>query len=616
VVSASDQNVFFAEILAAFAAALRARGLVVEESVDEFPPPSEDLVYLFVPHEFQPLVHRLAHPTPIQLGRSIAICTEQPGTAWFDTSADIAALAGATVDINVLGVEALAKRGIAVRHAPLGYVPAWDAWHGKESEREIDFAFLGAHTARRAGVLARCANTLDRRRSAIHLVETARPHTADSPTFLSGQRKWELLARSRVLLNVHQADRPYMEWHRIIGAAINGCVVLSEHSLAAEPFVPGEHFVSTDVDHAPSVLASLLDDPERLERIRRNAYDLLRERMPIDAAVDTLLWGVERAAARPAGGPAPATGPMPLPLPPREPAWETEAQEMGGQRPMRAALMHLVSQARRLERQVQSLRRGSDEEPEVVVEHFGPHLEEPRVSVLLTVYNYADYVWQALHSVAISDIDRIEVIVVDDASSDDSVEAIRRACGTLSWLPVKLVRRRRNAGLSAARNLAAEHAGAELLFILDADNAVFPGALRKLAETLEANPEAAFAYGLIETFDINGPAGVISWIDWDPTRLRYGNYIDAMAMIRRSALERVGGYSTESAFSMGWEDFALWVAMAHNRMEAIRVPEFVGRYRVNPHSMLSLTDIDHSAVWSALLRKYPSLARPDQAQRA
>jgi len=311
---------------------------------------------------------------------------------------------------------------------------------------------------------------------------------------------------------------------------------------------------------------------------------------------------------------------MPLPLAPREPAWETEAEEMGSQRPIRAALMHLVGQARRLERQVQSLRGSEDEGPEIIVERFGPHLEAPRVSVLLTVYNYADYVWQALHSVALSDLEGIEVVVVDDASSDNSVEAIRDACSTLSWLPVKLIRRQRNAGLSAARNLAAEHAGADLLFILDADNAVFPGALRKLARTLEANPEAAFAYGLIETFDINGPEGVISWIDWDPSRLRFGNYIDAMAMLRRSALEQVGGYSTESAFAMGWEDFALWVAMAHERLEAIRVPEFVGRYRVNPHSMLSLTDIDHSAVWSALLRKYPSLAHagpvPEPAEQA
>lgn len=614
VVSASGQNVFFAEILEAFSAALRARGLVVEESVDEFPPPQDDLVYIFVPHEFHPLVHHIAHPTLSQLSRSIAICTEQPGSAWFDTSAALAALTAAAVDINLLGVREFEKRGVPVRHAPLGYIPAWDAWGGSEKRRrEIDLTFLGAFTTRRAEILARCAPALDLRRSSIHLVESNRPHTASSPTFLFGERKWQLLADSRVLLNIHQESRPYMEWHRIIGAAINGCVVLSEHSLAAEPFVPGRHFISADLADIPSVLTSLLDDPDRLLEIRHAAYDLLREQMPIDKAVDALLWGVERAAASPVSGTRPpATGPMPLPPPDRKVAWEEEAEVAGAERPVRTALMHLVGQGRRLERQINNLAAPNGESG-VEIEQFGPRRESPRVSVLLTIYNYADYVGNALHSVAVSSLEEIEVIAVDDASSDDSVRAVRDACDAFPWLSVKLLRRSHNAGLSAARNLAAEHASADLLFVLDADNAVFPGALRRLADVLDESPEAAFAYGLIETFDINGPVGIISWIDWDPTRLRHGNYIDAMAMIRRSALEAVGGYSTEAAFSLGWEDFALWVALAHQGMGGVRVPEFIGRYRVNPHSMLSLTDIDHSAVWSTLLRKYPSLATGRQS---
>lgn len=610
VVTASGQNAFFGEILDAFAAALRARGLTVEESIDEFPPPADDLVYLFVPHEYHPLVHILAHPTRLQLRRSIAVCTEQPGSSWFDTSADLAALAGAAVDINQLGVEELSRRGVKVRQAPLGYVPAWDAWRGEEAkERSVDFTFLGAATSRREKLLASCAHLLSERRSEIHLAETAAPHTAGASSFLSGDPKWKLLADTRVILNVHQENRPYMEWHRIIGAAINGCVVLSEHSLAAEPFIPGEHFISTSYDHAPSVLAGLLDDHERLHRIRLAAYHLLREQMPIDDTVDVLLWGVERAAAaRVLGASSPATGPMPLPLPERKPAWETEAEAFGESRPLRTALKHLVGQTRKLDRQLQSLKAETRPRDEVVVERFGRPREAPRVSVLLTIYNYADYVETALRSVALSDLENVEVIAVDDASTDHSAEAVAAASSRYPWLSVRLLRRTRNAGLSAARNLAVEHASSDLLFILDADNAVLPRGLRVLAEALEKNADAAFAYGLIEAFSQNGPTGVVSWLDWDPGRLRFGNYIDAMAMIRRSALEKVGGYSTEGAFAMGWEDFAVWVAMAHHGMEAIRVPEFVARYRVNPHSMLSLTDIDHSAVWSTLLRKYPSLA--------
>jgi hypothetical protein len=612
IVSASGQNVFFAEILDAYAAALRDRGVQVEESVDHFPPPADDLVYLFVPHEYHPLVNPLAHPDAVQLRRSVAVCTEQPGSSWFEVSCEIAARTGGAVDINRLGVKALEDRGVKVEHAPLGYIPAWDAWHRKDrGERPIALSFLGAHTSRRTRALARCASLLEGHRSSIHMVETGQPHTADSASFLSGSEKWKLLADTRVLLNVHQEARPYMEWHRIIGAAINGCVVLSEHSLDTDPFEPGEHFVSVNYEHIPGVLAGLIEDRDRLHRIRHAAYDLLREQMPIANTVDALLNAAERAGGFPVVSvPRPTAGPMPVAPAPGQPAWETEAELLGEQRPIRTALMHLVGQTRKMERQIRRLELGSDSSEEVTVENYGPVADKPRVSVLLTVYNYADYVRNALHSVALSDIDEIEVVVVDDASSDHSVDAVRAACEGFPWLSVRLVRRASNHGLSAARNLAAEHAAAELLFILDADNAVFPSALGMLASALEERPDAAFAYGLIEAFDVGGPVDVMSWLDWNPSRLRYGNYIDAMAMIRRSALERVGGYSTEGAFSLGWEDFALWVAMADADMEGVRVPDFVGRYRVNPHSMLSLTDIDHSAVWAALLRKYPSLASP------
>ena len=132
-VSASGQNVFFAEILEAFGEALRERGFAVEESIDCFPTPADDLVCLYVPHEYHPMVHELAHPSPAQLQRSVAICTEQPGTAWFEKSCHFAAAAGGVVDINALGAQEMRRRGIATKHAPLGYVPSWDAWRGRES---------------------------------------------------------------------------------------------------------------------------------------------------------------------------------------------------------------------------------------------------------------------------------------------------------------------------------------------------------------------------------------------------------------------------------------------------------------------------------------------------
>ena len=616
VVSASGQNVFFAEILSAFADALREHGTTVEESVDCFPPPADDLVCLFVPHEYNPMVHEAARPTPTQLGRSVALCTEQPGTNWFETSAELAARTGAAIDINALGAAELRARGVQAEHAPLGYVPSWDAWGGSEDrEREIDVAFLGAHTERRAKALARCAPVLAERRAAIHLVETVHPHVAGSDYFLDHDRKWELLANTKVLLNLHQGELAYMEWHRVLGAAANGCVVLSEHSLEIDPLVPGEHFVSADYDDVAGALESLLADPSRIARIRRSAYELIREQMPMERAIGAVLAAVERAARNPVPEPdRPYAPPVPMPLPPpsRPPEWEARAEWLGDQLPVRMALKHLVVRQRLLERRIAEL-SGAAGPDEDVVEQLGPEPRDPRVSVLLTVYDYGDLVGEALRSVARSELRAVEVVAVDDASTDDSVDAVRRACADHPGLSVRLIRRGRNHGLPAARNLAVAHARADLLFILDADNMVLPRGLGRLVDALDEDPDAAFAYGVIQTFDASGPRGLASWRDWDPARLRHGSYVDAMAMIRRTALDRVGGYPTDDAFAGGWEDFAVWVAMADAGLRGVRVPDFVARYRVSPHSMIALTDVDHSAAWAALLRRYPSLAQPPGA---
>jgi glycosyltransferase involved in cell wall biosynthesis len=253
---------------------------------------------------------------------------------------------------------------------------------------------------------------------------------------------------------------------------------------------------------------------------------------------------------------------------------------------------------------MEEIARGGGENA-VAVEHFGPELPNPRISVLLTVYNHADLVGNAIRSVAFAEANDIELIAVDDASTDGSADVVREAIAQAPWLDAKLIRRSVNSGLPAvARNNALEYARGELVFILDADNAVLPLGIPKLTAALENDREAAFAYGIIEKFDAQGPVGLESWLDWDPGRLPYGNYIDAMALIRRAALEAVGGYPDQQSLA-GWEDYALWLAMAEAGMKGVRVPDFVGRYRVSQYSMLSITGIDHSTAWTTLLRKYP-----------
>ncbi len=609
IVSASGQNVFFEEMLGALDGALSRAGVPIEHAIDHFPRLEDGVAYLFVPHEYLPLTMPAAHPSEAQLKRSVALCTEQPGTHWFEQAAAVAERAALAIDINREGTRELERRGVAARTLQLGYVPEWDRWGGDEGqERPTDFTFMGGYTPRRGRILASCGSVLAGRRSEIHLFDTSRPHTADSPSFFSGERKWAHLGASKVILNVHRSPLAYLEWQRVIGAMVNGCVVLGEHSLGTEPLVPGEHFLSTTAESMPAVLRALLDDEELLAHVRRSAYETLRDKLPLDDEIPVLVDALDSASATDIG--VSRRGPLqPIPRPKPATAPTPEAARISSERTeldtIRMALKQILLAQVDIQRQLRS--RDGEHAPDDVESHGPEDAGDPRVSVLLTVYNYAHFVGEAIASAAASDHDAYELVVVDDASTDNSLQAIRRALRAHPWVPSTLIARGNNQGLAAARNVAVEHARGEYVFILDADNAIYPHCLSTLERALDEDPDAAFAYGILETFNSSGPCDLLSWLAWDPDHLRYGNYVDAMAMLRRSDIEAAGGYTSDPRL-YGWEDFALWCALADQGRRGRSVPTIVARYRSNIQSMISITDIDGSAAWAALTERYSILS--------
>jgi hypothetical protein len=613
-VSASCQNVFFSELLDALADALSAQGTAVEHSVDCFPELRDGLVYVFVPHELLPLLMPDAHPSEPQLRRSVTICTEQPGTSWFEEDARISKRAAATVDINRLGVAALQKLGVRARLLQLGYIPGWDRWHGEEtSERPVELTFMGGATPRRLTALARCGGLLAGRRTELHLTETILPHQAGSEHFISGNRKWDLLRSSKVLMNVHRSELGYLEWQRAVEAVANGCVLLSEHSLGFEPLVAGEHFASVSFDSLGVALEVLLSDEERLARMRTSAYAFLRDEYPLSSSIQVLSEAVVDVASRP----TPAVAGLereisPRPKPPDVPLTEHE-RILKGRTDLDIVRMGIKQllldqrDTRRALRDLQTTMSGKEPTGDRVEEFGSRRLQPPRVSVVLTVFNYAALVGSAIESVVASEFTDYELVIVDDESSDGSGDAIRRALSDAPSIAAKLITRSRNRGLAHARNLGAEIATGDLLFILDADNAIYPHTLGRLTQAMDENSAVAFAYGIIEQFAVDGPTSLTSYLGWDPERLRYGNFVDAMAMVRRSALLEVGGYVTDPRL-YGWEDFALWCSFADRGWGGVQVPEIVARYRLALHSMISLTNIDASAVWSLLLDRFRCLS--------
>jgi hypothetical protein len=619
-VSASRQNVFFGELLDALADALAGHGIAVERTVDFFPEPRAGLAYVFVPHELLPLLMEDAHPRAEQLRRSVTICTEQPGTHWFEEAAQAAEQAARAVDINRVGVSALRKRGVDARFLQLGYTRRWDRWGGaRESERPIDVTFLAGATPRRLTAVARCARQLAGRRTELHLPQALVPHRADSQHFISGGRKWELLAQSKLLLNVHRGELGYFEWQRAVEAICNGCVLLSEHSRGFEPLVPGEHFFSVSLDSLDVALEGLLHDEPRLARVRERAYAFLREQHPLAESVTVLAEAIAEAASAP--GPASESarrqlglGPRPKPpqLPP--PAWELalQADETDG---ARRALARLALGQRELRESIGAIegvarsadRDGADLDDAGRVEQLGvTRSTAPRVSVLLTVCEQGSTVARAIELLAIGELDDLELVIVDDGSTDGSGNRIRVALARVPWLATTLLTRRRRGGLAHARNLGLARAAGELVLVLDGRDAPYPHALARLLDTLDRAPAAAFAYGIVEQEGVSGQSSLAGYLGWDADVLRYGNFVGTMPLLRRRSLLEAGGYPTDPALE-GWEDLALWCAFAERGWSGAHLSEIVGCRHAGLEAATERAG-DPSAAWATLLDRFGCLS--------
>lgn len=647
------------EIASWLVAALRDNGQKAQLCLRGVPEAGPGLLNLVIaPHEYFELDF-----DPAERARAAAacipICTEQPGTPWFEIQMVSLAHSPMVLDINPMGVAELARRGVPVAHLPLGYERSFDRWGGPGRDgddpaiatsaqtkpvqatpaqicRPIDVLFLGSLTPRREAVLAELASDLQSLRCRLVLFESNRPARQGDPGFYSGVAKHELLASAKVLLNVHRSEVPYFESVRALEAVANGAVLLSEPSLDHGLFEPVKHVVTAPLSSLGATCRALVADDGWQQELRVAAYEHLRSR-PLAAELGRLwpqLLEATDGAHRRGGHGANVLARL-------------GSRSSSGGKSARVVLANSAvartTQARLTTSSVTpellgppggvtdglfkrvllgqlQLRRRLDE-IECLVRHGATRFDEPffsaayhtvrpDVSVVIPCYNYGNFVIDAIDSVASSVGVVPEIIVIDDHSDDGSSDIVRRYAEDQDWVPLQLVTRHANGGLAAARNLGFELARAPYVFPLDADNLLYPHGLARLAEALLCSGAAA-SYGILEVF--NDRRGLLSAIDWSVERLVAGPYIDAAALIRKDAWTRVGGYATDRPELFGWEDYDLWLNLAHHGLGAAFVPEVLVRYRSHGASMIHTTNIDTLSVAALLRRRYRNLPWPELA---
>jgi GT2 family glycosyltransferase len=493
-------------------------------------------------------------------------------------------------ELDLESARARAARGETVTHLPIGWTARWEP--PAAGEREIDLAIVGADREPQFRLLAAAAGELSRWR--VRVVTGGDPLAPAGPTAATPAQRRAVLARSKVLIDLSPPAAPRVDALRAAEAACTGAVR-----------VDGADAIATG--------AALLDDADRLNRLRSAALEAAK-RAPLRSAAQTLATAAESLrepgprrplalARRPAPGEA---GPPPV---------TTDPDASAARRRLKRVRLAEIELGRVLEALAVRLDGGS---AEARIEHESAGFADakPRVSVLVTLFDYEREIEGALESVAASEFESVEAVIVDDASRDGSRERAAAWIDSHPELPARIVAHPANRGLPSARNTALAHARGELAFILDADNRVLPHGLGRLVEALDDDPGAAMAYGLAARVDEEGRAlGLMNVGGWEPSRLRFTNYIDAMAMLRTAALRELGGYTTELRLH-GWEDYDLWCRMAELGMRAAHVPEILAVYRSSYSGMAwAVSNISTTEAYEALIRRAPRLMSGVQPPR-
>ena len=209
--------------------------------------------------------------------------------------------------------------------------------------------------------------------------------------------------------------------------------------------------------------------------------------------------------------------------------------------------------------------------------------ESAEVSVVISLYNYGKYIIETLESVKVQTLKKIDLIIVDDCSVDDSLFLVSE------WFEKNKNYFNRflvlgndfNQKLPTTRNNGLFFVKTDYLFTLDADNLLYPKCLEVMLECIK-NSKADFVYCYLECF--GGRIGIQNIEHWDSNNLQYGNTIDAMVLHKTSVMRKLGGYSIMPI--QGWEDFEYWFKLAEIGGMGIRVPEILARYRVHFDSMI------------------------------
>ena len=196
-----------------------------------------------------------------------------------------------------------------------------------------------------------------------------------------------------------------------------------------------------------------------------------------------------------------------------------------------------------------------------------------KVSVIIPCYNQAQFVEEAILSALHQTYQNIEIVCINDGSTDNSSEVIQKLAQ--KYRQIVFFDEKENKGVIESRNIAINAASGEYILPLDADDTIEPEYIEEAVKVLDNNTDIGIVYSKARLFGIKNKEWKLP--DYSKSNILYENSIFVSALFRKKDFINLGGY--KDYMKDGYEDWDLWLSFIENGFQVHRINKILFNYR-------------------------------------
>ena len=237
----------------------------------------------------------------------------------------------------------------------------------------------------------------------------------------------------------------------------------------------------------------------------------------------------------------------------------------------------------------------------------------PLVTIGIPNYNYGHFISEALNSVVKQTYPNIELIIVEDVSSDNSIEIIENWIRSYTGkIQINFIKNKKNLGLTKVCNIILDNASGKYFQPLDADDILLPEKIERQVAILENSPNTAMVYSNVMVINDSGKVinpDYCSRINYDSTNMPSGWIFNDLLAFNFISLPSVLVNTKYAREMRGFDetllvqDYYMWLRLSE-KYQVSYISATLGQYRVHDVSMSNLPASNYRFAESVITLKY------------